>query len=86
MEDVSLMRTFIGIGELGKEKGIGSTIIGEDRNTATTEWRPRLEKESMVDTMVAPMEEESSMEEVDTRAVVDTRVMKDVNVRHSVET
>ncbi len=49
-------------------------------------WRPRLEKESMVDPMTGLMEGESSAavkdptEEVDTRVMVDTRVTKDVSV------
>jgi hypothetical protein len=63
------LATCIGIGELGKEIDTGNTTTGEDRNTKdTTEWPPRLEKESAVN-MVAP-----STVDVCTRSMKDVRV------------
>ncbi len=91
--DISLMANYTGIGELGKETGIGNTITGEDRNTKdTTEWRPPLEKESTGKENTEEIEKESTEETeelllslekevtVDSREEGNMEAVKDVRV------
>ncbi len=75
------MRNFIGTGELGKEEGIGNNITGDGQNTNTTEWRPRIEKESTEDTkeeVLLNVEKEVMVNSTGDLKIMDMRIMKDV--------
>ncbi len=76
------MANCTGIGELGKEEGIGNTIIGADWNTKDTRGlHPRLEKEARVDMVAKSMGEVDPADETKVAMEeVDTKVMKDVRV------
>ncbi len=76
------MANCTGIGELGKEEGIGNTITGADWNTRDTrELLLRLGKEATVGMVARSMGEVDPTDEAKVAMEeVDTKVMKDVRV------